>query len=216
MSFTCVVLTGGPGAGKTEAAQILQERLEDENVHVLVVPETATRLILSGIDHRKVIDNYDFQKAQLEMQLFTEDLFKKMAPEIRKEHVLMICDRGALDGQGFMDKADFDLILDELKLDRNTLLGRYDAIYHLETAAKSNLDLYTLKNNAARKETASQAIAEDDLLIETWKAHPDFHIIPAKENIEEKIDILEAELRTLLKSRISQGQQIESVLNSGI
>lgn len=201
MEFTAIVLTGGPGAGKTQAAEILQKRLESDRLHVLVVPETATRLILSGIDPRHAISNQDFQKAQLQMQIFMEDLFRSNASHLYKNQVLMICDRGALDGEGFIDPAVFQAILDELGLNRQELLKRYDAVFHLETAAKSSRKLYTLKNNKARKETADQAVEEDNQLIQTWSAHPCFQIIPAAETVEEKMDRLEAQVRNLLKKR---------------
>lgn len=45
-----IVLTGGPCAGKTTSLAHITERFRDLGFNVYVVPETATTLILGGVN----------------------------------------------------------------------------------------------------------------------------------------------------------------------
>lgn len=201
MHLTKIVLTGGPGGGKTEAASEMKNRFEDKGFHVIVAPETATELILAGLDGRTSLDNSDFQDLQLQIQLFREDQYLEAAKHLKWENVLFICDRGALDGWGFIDPSKFERILKGHNLTKEDLYKRYDAIFQLETAAKTARDSYTLSNNAARAENKEQAAAEDDILYETWKDHPYYRFIPASKTIAEKFEALEKAIQKFIDSQ---------------
>ncbi len=201
MHLTKIVLTGGPGGGKTEAAAEMKRRFETKGFHVIVAPETATELILAGLDGRTSLDNFDFQDLQLQIQLFREDQYAKAAKLLKQDNVLFICDRGALDGCGFIEPPKFERILKRHHLTKEELYDRYDAIFQLETAAKAAQDSYTLSNNAARAENQEQAAAEDDVLYETWKDHPHYSYIPAAQTIDEKFDTLEKAIQDFLDTQ---------------
>ena len=49
MEITKIVLTGGPGAGKTTAQSWIQNDLSKLGYKVLFVPETASELITGGV-----------------------------------------------------------------------------------------------------------------------------------------------------------------------
>lgn len=185
-----MVLTGGPGGGKSVALQALQQDLTKEGLRVIAIPEAATEIILSGLSPRGILDNKDFQALQLDLQLQREDLYAKAAQKLKEDVVVLLCDRGALDGKGFIEEEAFDQILKERDLREDQLLTRYDAIFHMTSAAKKDTALYSLNNNLARKETPSEAAAEDDRLIEIWSFHPYQVLIPPCETMEEKIQLL--------------------------
>ena len=185
-----MVLTGGPGGGKSVALQALQHDLTKEGLRVIAIPEAATEIILSGLSPRGILDNKDFQALQLDLQLQREDLYAKAAQKLKEDVVVLLCDRGALDGKGFIEEEAFDQILHERSLREDQLLTRYDAIFHMTSAAKKDTALYSLNNNLARKETPSEAAAEDDRLIKIWSLHPYQVLIPPCETIEEKIQLL--------------------------
>lgn len=191
MKLFRLVLTGGPGGGKSVALKVLQERLTKDGVRIIAIPEAATELILAGLSPRGILENKDFQALQLDLQLQREDLYTIFARHLKDEVVILLCDRGALDGKGFIEKEAFEQILKNRSLEEKTLLKRYDAIFHLTSAAKKDPSLYSITTNLARKETPSQAALEDDRLIEVWEKHPYHIVIPPCQTIEEKIERLE-------------------------
>ncbi len=200
-TLTVLLLTGGPGGGKTEAAAWLKKKLEEEGFGVVAVPEAATELLLAGLDWRNSMENSDFQKAQLELGLFREELYKQYASKLYNPNVIMLCDRGVLDGSGFIEPELFARTLQEKGLDRNELLKRYDAVFHLETAGRNNDNFYTLKNNKARIETASEAAAEDEVLVQTYKDHPYHVVIHSQKDVEAKFEHLLDEVNQFLAKK---------------
>lgn len=200
MKLFKAVLTGGPGGGKTEALHFLQQRMAEEGIRVITLPETATELILAGLSPRGILSNYDFQAAQLDLQLEREAIYAAAAENLPEPFAVLLCDRGALDGKGFIEPEAFDAILAERNLDESDLLHRYDAVFHLTSAAQESSDLYTRSNNPARKETAHQAAVEDDRLIQIYEQHPNYYRIPAYPTIEEKLSDLLKTFRSALPS----------------
>lgn len=197
-----LVLTGGPGGGKSVALKTLQERLTKNGIRVIAVPETATELILAGLSPRGILENKDFQALQLDIQLKREDLYSAFSKYLKDEVIILLCDRGALDGKGFIEKDVFDQILKERNLTEENLFQRYNAIFHLTSAAKKDPSLYSITTNLARKETPSQAALEDDQLIDVWKNHPYHIIIPPCQTIEEKIELLEQAILQFLHQNL--------------
>lgn len=47
--ITKIVLTGGPCAGKATVLDRIQKKFSEMGYHVIIIPETATELITSGI-----------------------------------------------------------------------------------------------------------------------------------------------------------------------
>ena len=77
------VLTGGPCSGKTTALSIIEQQLSKRGYYVLVVPESATELINSGLrPFGGSLNVIDFQKAVFEYQLEKEKLFLKYAQKL--------------------------------------------------------------------------------------------------------------------------------------
>ena len=58
-----------------------------------------------------------------------------------------------------MTDLDFLRLCEELQTGEVELRDRYDAVFHLVTAAKGAIDAYTTANNAARRESPEQAAA---------------------------------------------------------
>ncbi len=196
-----LVLTGGPGGGKSVALQALQRNLTKYGIRVVAIPEAATEIILAGLSPRGILENKDFQALQLDLQLQREDLYAQAAQKLEDEVVVLICDRGTLDGKGFIDEESFHQILHQRDLTEQQLCSRYDAIFHMTSAAKKDRTLYSLNNNLARKETPSEAAMEDDRLITIWSQHPYHVLIPPCQTMEEKLEILQQAILDFLKSQ---------------
>ena len=198
-SITKIVLTGGPCAGKTTALSRIQEFFSNIGYHVLIVPETATELISGGVTPWGLTSNLDYQICQMKLQIKKEEIFEEAAEKIfAKEKVLIICDRGTADNLAYMTDAEFVEILAAFHTSLTGLRDRYDAVFHMTTAAKGAAEFYTLANNQARTETLDEAVALDDRLIAAWTGHPHFRVIDNSTSFEDKISRTIAEITSFL------------------
>ena len=193
-----IVLTGGPCAGKTTALSWIQNNLPKYGYAVLFVPETATELIGGGVTPWGMETNLDYQRCQMQLQLEKERIFEQAAQAMPSEKVLIVCDRGAIDNKAYMSDLEFLRLSEELRMSEVELRDRYDAVFHLVTAAKGALDAYTTANNAARRETPEQAAALDDKLIAAWTGHPHLRIVDNSTNFEDKLKRLLKEIMHFL------------------
>ena len=198
MKLTKIVITGGPGAGKTAAMSWVRDAFSKLGYTVIFVPETATELISGGVAPWTCGTNLDYQKCQMRLQLLKEEIFEQGARTMDAKKLLLVCDRGAMDNRCYMTDGEFSQLLTELGTTETALRDRYDAVFHLVTAAKGAKAHYTLDNNTARIETEAQAIDLDDKGIAAWTGHPHFRVIGNHENFEEKLRALEAEIMAFL------------------
>ena len=193
-----VVVTGGPCAGKSTAMSWIQNAFTERGWRVLFVPETATELITGGVTPWTCRENLDFQKCQMKLQLAKEAVFREATAAMDAEKVLIVCDRGMLDNKAYMTEAEFSRLCAELHISEDALRDRYDAVFHLVTAAKGAEEAYTFANNAARYETVEQAVALDDRIIAAWTGHPHLRVIDNTTAFEEKLERLLHEILTFL------------------
>ena len=198
MDITKIVITGGPCAGKSTAMSRLQDFFEQLGYAVLFIHETATELISGGVAPWTCGTNIDYQKVQLKLQLEKEKAFEEAAGTMKKEKILIVCDRGALDNKAYMPAQVFLSVLDEIGTNEVELRDNYDAVFHLVTAAKGAEEYYTTANNASRTETPEQAAALDDKIINAWTGHPHFRVIDNSSDFDNKIKRLIAEIASFL------------------
>ena len=114
------------------------------------------------------------------------------------DKVLIVCDRGLLDGKAYTKKSEFLEILKYVNKNEVELRDSYDAVFHLVTAAKGAEQFYTTSNNTARTETLEEAAKIDDKLIDAWTGHPHFRVITNNTDFDGKIKNLIAEISSLL------------------
>lgn len=198
MSATKIVITGGPCAGKSTALVRVQEAFEKMGYKVVVISETATELISGGISPTSCSTPYDFQRANLQLQITREKIYADAAEKMSAEKLLIICDRGALDNKAYMTEEEFEDILNCLDCDEVTLRDHYDAVFHMVTAAKGAAEAYTTANNAARTENVEQAAEMDDRLISAWTGHPHFRVIDNSTDFDGKLRRLITEIASFL------------------
>ena len=179
-----IMITGGPCAGKTAALDRICAAVD---CPVLVVPETATELILSGITPW---GDPDFQAIRVARQLRAEEQAYRAAEEISEQRILMIFDRGIADTRAYTTAGEYAAILRENGLTEEAVMDRYDAVIHLTSAAKGAPESYSLQSNAARTETTQEAASLDNRILDAWAAHPNRVILPASESFDEKLESL--------------------------
>ena len=162
--ITKIVLTGGPCAGKTSALSKIEEIFTEKGYKVLVVGESATEIINSGIKKSVLKTKKDFQLAILRMQKAKEELYYEAASKMSNK-VLIVCDRGTLDGKAYLPEVDFQYLMKVTNTNEIELRDNYDAVFHLVSAAKGAKEYYK-KETQSKGNTFKLALKKDDLTID--------------------------------------------------
>lgn len=186
---TKIVLSGGPCGGKTTVLSHIREKFSSLGFTVYIVPETPTLLLMAGVSNKTLDfnDNVAFQTAIIRIQMALEAEFLRLA-EAQDKPVLIVFDRGLMDGRAFCTDAEWTTVLSNIGTVTPMLRDKgYDAVIHLETAAAGAPDGYTLENNPARKETAQQAIEADRRIRSAWTGCPKLKIIKSNPDFNAKI-----------------------------
>lgn len=172
-----IVLTGGPCGGKTSALPFIATQLRLNGYYVVTVPESATLMFNNGFilipspDLNKTVAK---QTALMKCQMVMEDSMAAMEVLVDKP-LVVLSDRGVMDAKAYSGD-HWSAILSKNNWTEDLLLKRYDAVYHLTTAAIGT-DVYTKSNNAARFETVEEAIDADRRTRSAWSNHPHFNIL---------------------------------------
>lgn len=182
--FLHFVVTGGPCGGKTTGIALLKERLEILGYKVLVVTEAATSLFATGMRPfgKKRTASYlgwNLQSDILADTIRIENRLRKFARRWYAHYgqrVIILSDRGILDGQAYLPRKDFEAILRKAKISFASIYNRYDGVFCLQTAAIGT-SAYTIANNSARTETADEAILKDKKTYTAWQGAPHFTYI---------------------------------------
>lgn len=192
-----IALTGGPCAGKTSALNWIQNNFEKQGYKILFVPEAATELITGGIVPTEIRNDVEFQSLIMDCQMQKEKIFEQAAKIHPKEKILIVCDRGTMDGKAYLSKKDFAYLLKKKGLSETKLRDSYDAVFHLVTAAKGAESYYNL-DNPARTETIEEARKVDDALISSWTGHSHLRIIDNSTDFDNKMKKLIQEISNIL------------------
>jgi predicted ATPase len=184
-----VVISGGPGGGKSTVAATLRREL---GAHVVVVPEVATHLLggffpgIRGPDDRRAV-----QRAIYHVQVNLEAIHRAQAAAERA----LVFDRGVLDGAAYWPdgcEAFFDTVCG----DAGAARARYDAVVFLESAARGGLAIDA--GNVARTEELREAARLDALLYDLWSPHPAFLFVGHTPAFETKVENAMVILRGLI------------------
>ncbi len=94
-----------------------------------------------------------------------EDVFLEIAQMITDKDVVVLIDRGLLDGSAYLTSENWQALLDDMGC--NTVMlrdNRYDAVIHMVTAADGAESFYASLSNEARYESVEEAIEKDKKL----------------------------------------------------
>jgi predicted ATPase len=155
-----VVVTGGPGAGKTASLEVARQSL---CAHVGFAPESAS-IVFGGGFPREMRERAECaaQRAIFHVQRELESLF-----EDRTDFDLLLCDRGTVDCAAYWPHAESEFYR-ELGTTHAAELARYAAVIHLRPPPKG--DGYERKG--LRIESAEQALRIDARIERAWCGHP--------------------------------------------
>jgi len=165
-----IVLTGGPGGGKTT---LIEELARDTEWHkrVAALTEAIWTLCHANISPQDRL----FQRAMVYVQMGLEEGLQNALATTRSR--IILCHRGTLDPLAYWLKRGWaeDEFFTFTQTTRETLLGRYTAVIHLVTAADGAAAHYARYPVAHRPETPAQAIELDRLLQHAWQEHPHYY-----------------------------------------
>jgi len=183
-----VALTGGPGAGKTTAADLFRREIGDR---VVIVPEAATILFQGGFPRSTEAHACRVtQTAIFEVQRHLEDVQAALYPQRT-----LLCDRGTIDGAAYWPDGDnryFEAVGTSLEIE----LERYDAVIFFETAAVGGIAIEG--GNPVRNESLDRAVELDRRLHALWSRHPRFIHIPHHPSFFKKIGLGLAEMESVV------------------
>jgi predicted ATPase len=178
-----VVLTGGPGAGKTAVLEMIAHEICR---HVVISREAAGILFGGGFPRssepgmRRAAQRAIYH-VQLELEAIVADA----------NAALILLDRGIVDGSAYWPgPGDFWA---EVGTTRAAALARYDAVVHMRSPDGPNGYGH---QNPLRTETADEARAIDERILSAWKGHPNRYIIEATTDFVTKAERALAVIRT--------------------
>lgn len=191
-----VVLTGGPGAGKTAVLEVVRQHLCE---HVAVLPEAASIVFGGGFPRQgDEVGRRASQRAIFHVQVELE----RLAVETGRA-ALILCDRGVVDGSIYWPGEPEDYWRN-VGLTRAEALARYRTVIHLRTPAA---DRGYNHDNPVRTESALDAIALDERLLAAWGTHPHRVVVDSAESFLDKLSatlrVLRDELPTCCRDHIA-------------
>jgi predicted ATPase len=181
-----VVLTGGPGAGKTATLELIRRASFCE--HVQILPEAAGIVFGGGFPRRS--DTAARRAAQRAIFHVQRELEEAAAG---RNAAIVLCDRGTVDGAAYWPGPD-----DFFAEVRTTLadeLRRYNAVIHLRTPPLGNGYNH---QNPLRTESAVEAAEVDRRILRIWETHPRRFVVEATPDFLKKaarvLELMRAEL----------------------
>jgi hypothetical protein len=195
MSTTCdcnkthqrrrIVLTGGPGAGKTAVLELIRQYFCK---HIKVLPESAGILFGGGFPRDDSVEvRQAAQRGIFYVQRELEAVGDSDSPAI------VLCDRGTVDGIAYWSGSG-DL-WSSVGTNLDEQIRRYDAVIHLRTPQIENGYNH---RNPLRIESAEDALMIDRKIEHAWATHPRRFIVDAHPDFLNKaaraLTILRAEM----------------------
>ncbi|MFZ2625695.1 MAG: AAA family ATPase [Propionibacterium sp.] len=168
-----VVLTGGPGAGKTAVLELVRHSLCR---HVQVLPESAGIVFGGGFPRGS---EPEVRRAGQRAIFFVQRELEAAADGANA--AVTLCDRGTVDGSAYWP-GPHDL-WSSVGTTLREQLGRYYAVIHLRTPAPDQGYDHT---NVLRIETAAQTMAIDARIGDVWSQHPRRFTIEASPDFLDK------------------------------
>ncbi|MCW2973825.1 MAG: hypothetical protein JWN72_2098 [Thermoleophilia bacterium] len=172
-----IVLTGGPGSGKSTAAAFLAREFTDE---LWVLPESATLLYRGGMPRSQ--NDLGVQVAQ--RAIYTVQRSLEDATTLQHPDRVQLCDRATIDGAAYWPDGE-EAFYRANGTTRAQELGRYDAVVFMHTAAL--LPAGYERDLEVRTEDRDEAIALDQRIFELYSDHPKVVSIASHESFLDKL-----------------------------
>lgn len=180
-----VVLTGGPGAGKTAVLELVQQA---GCQHVVVLPEAASLLFRGGFPRGPMPG----ERAAVQRAIFHVQRELEAHADVGDNAAMQLCDRGTIDGAAYWPGPD--TLWSQVGTKRDDELRRYNAVIHLRTP---DADAYN-HDNPMRTESLIEAQRIDAAIAVAWDGHPRCFIVDSSPSFLDKAQQALAILETLM------------------
>lgn len=202
-----IVLTGGPGSGKTSVLEKIDQVFTAQGYKVIIIDETASYLINHGVKPfgDGAVDLVDFQELVMRMQLAKEEVFDRAVEMLPNDKVIIVYDRGTIDNRAYINEEEFEEVLTRLNhvKDIAELMNKYDLVINLV----SREDFYTTENNKARSEDVTSALELGKKTLKVWLGHPKVKIVLPKDELDYKIKEVLNEINKILNLKQVKRQE---------
>ena len=180
-----VVVTGGPGAGKTAVLEVAQREFCR---HIVVLPEAAGIVYGGGFPRRS--GGPVREAAQRAIYHVQRELERMVMEE--GEAAVALCDRGTVDGLAYWPHSPEEYWR-QLGTTLPDELARYVAVIHLRTPVQG----YS-RDNPLRIESVAEARAIDERIALAWAPHPRLYTVDSTRDFVAKaaraIELIRAEV----------------------
>lgn len=188
-----VVLTGGPGAGKTAVLEVAKRSLCE---HVSILPEAASVVFGGGFPR---LNSDSSRKIAQEVILHVQRGLERIAVAEQKSAVVL-CDRGTIDGLAYWPGSEEEF-WKVSGTTREKELARYSAVIHLRSPSLAQGYNH---RNPVRTETESEASRADERLLKAWQGHPRHFVVESADDFLSKakkaVEIIQSQLPDCCKS----------------
>ncbi len=186
-----VVITGGPGSGKTVVTNILAKA---NPKRFFLVLEAATQVYEAARTRWDLVDIAERRNLQRRIYLLQRAQEDKAAGEHPDK--ILILDRGTIDGAAYWPDGP-EVYWAEMNTTLEAELARYDHVIWMQTAAA--IGIYDgSDSNSCRFEDPEGAIRSGELLAQLWGGHKSLLKVPAFPQLSEKISSVQKILDTIL------------------
>jgi predicted ATPase len=197
-----IVLTGGPGAGKTAVLELVRQEF---CAHIHVLPEAAGIVFGGGFPRN---GSLEWRRGAQRAIFFVQRELERTGQE--ENAAIVLCDRGTVDGAAYWPGPES--LWDSVGTTLERELSRYDAVIHLRTPP---IDGGYNHTNPLRVETALAAAQIDAQLLAIWDGHPRRFVVPPSPDFLQKaartVEILKSEVPDCCRSK---GEHHASVVGS--
>ncbi len=181
-----VVLTGGPGGGKTAILEMARRYFCQ---HVAILPEAASIVFGGGFPR---VDSPRGRRASQRAIFQIQREMESVALE-DSDKAVILCDRGTLDGLAYWPGSNKNFF-EEFGISPQSEIARYSAVIHVEVPALGR----GYERNGIRKESVIQARSIDQKIERAWSKHPHTMKVGAQAGFLDKlayaIELLRAEV----------------------
>ncbi len=182
-----IVVTGGPGAGKTAVLEMARKAFCEQ---IAVLPEAAS-IVFGGGFWRKQTPAAKMA-AQRAIYHVQRELERMVIEEGKVD--LALCDRGTLDGLAYWPGTE-SAFFKGIETTREKELRHYCAVIHLRTPTE---EIGYNHANPLRIESPAEAAAIDKKIFHCWRGHPNRFIVDGALNFLDKahraLELIRAEI----------------------
>jgi predicted ATPase len=200
-----ILLTGGPGSGKSTAASFLAREFTDE---LWILPESATLLYRGGLPRAE----NDLGQQIAQRAIFTVQRSLEEASGLQHPARVQLCDRGTIDGAAYWPDGA-EAFFRAMGTTHASELARYDAVIFMHTAAL--LPAGYERDLEVRTEDRGEAVELDRRMFELFSEHPRVISVESQGSFLDKLTVVRNAVAELVRTTSTAAPALVGVGGGG-